>query len=157
MGRFANAGWVRVLAWTAAAVIIGLNVRLAVMAIGDWLAAAGAWRTVVWLVTVPAAVMLALLLLWVTLEPLISRWTRKYGRAPVVLPETAGAEAAPVYRRILVPLDHTDLDRLAVSHATAMARLYAAKVYLLHVEEGVAWVQPILRSESSGSGAFRSQ
>ena len=42
-----------------------------------------------------------------------------------------------MYRRILVPLDHTSLDRLAVSHAAAMARLYGARLYLLHVEEDV--------------------
>ncbi len=139
MGSFANAFWVRVLAWSAATIIIGLNARLAVMALGDWLTGAGAWKTAVWLVAVPAAVALALLLLWVLMEPAISRWTRKYGRAPIVLPETAGAgaAAAPVYHRILVPLDHTDLDRLAVSHAAAMARIYGARLYLLHVEEGV--------------------
>ena len=139
MGSFANSLWVRVLAWSTAAVIVGLNLRLAWMAIADWLAAAGAWHTVVWLATIPAAAVLLLLLLWVTMEPLISRWTRKYGRAPIVLPETAGAEAAaaPVYHRILVPLDHSHLDRLAVSHAAAMAKLYGAKLFLLHVEEGV--------------------
>jgi manganese transport protein len=72
------------------------------------------------------------------MEPLMSRWTRKYGRAPVELPEPGGAEiAAPVYHRILVPLDHTALDRLAVSHAAAMGKLYGARIYLLHVEEGV--------------------
>ena len=139
MGSFANSLWVRVLAWSTAAVIVGLNLRLAWMAIADWLAAAGAWRTVVWLATIPTAAILLLLLLWVTMEPLISRWTRKFGRAPIVLPETAGAEAAaaPVYHRILVPLDHTHLDRLAVSHAAAMAKLHGAKLFLLHVEEGV--------------------
>ncbi len=139
MGSFANSLWVRVLAWSTAVVIVGLNLRLAWMAIADWLAAAGAWRTVVWLATLPTAAVLLLLLLWVTMEPLISRWTRKFGRAPIVLPETAGAEAAAatVYHRILVPLDHTHLDRLAVSHAAAMAKLYGAKLFLLHVEEGV--------------------
>jgi manganese transport protein len=61
------------------------------------------------------------------------------GRESVTLPETAGAESegGPIYRRIMVPLDHTPLDRLAVSHAAAMARLYGSKLYLLHVEEGV--------------------
>src|SRR5215471_18264773 len=54
MGTFANAAWVRVLAWLAAAVIVGLNLRLAATAIGDWLAHAGRWRTLVWLATVPA-------------------------------------------------------------------------------------------------------
>jgi manganese transport protein len=139
MGSFANAAWVRVLAWSTAAVIVGLNLRLAGLAIADWLAEAGAWRTVVWLATIPTAAVLLLLLLWVTMEPLISRWTRKFGRAPVVLPETAGAEAAatPAYHRILVPLDHTQLDKLAVSHAAALAKLHGAKLFLLHVEEGV--------------------
>jgi manganese transport protein len=136
MGKFSNRAWVRTLAWVTAVVIIGLNIRLAVMAIGEWLAAAGAWRTLVWVVTVPLGLLLLFLLGWVTMEPLISR--RRFGTAPVQLPETAGAEkVAPAYQRILVPLDHTDLDRLAVSHAAAMARLYGAKLYLLHVEEGV--------------------
>jgi manganese transport protein len=108
------------------------------MAITDWLAAAGQWKTAVWIAVIPVSAGFLLLLLWVTMEPLMSRWTRKYGRAPVELPEPAGAEvAAPVYRRILVPLDHTALDRLAVSHAAAMGKLYGADIYLLHVEEGV--------------------
>ena len=69
---------------------------------------------------------------------MLRRGSRRFGKYPVQLPEPAGAEApAPIYRRILVPLDHTDLDHLAMSHAAAMARLYGAKIYLLHVEEGV--------------------
>ena len=97
------------------------------MAIADWLAAAGAWKTAgvdrrdPGLGRLPAAAVVGYV------EPLMSRWTRKYGRAPVALPEPAGAEiAAPVYHRILVPLDHTALDRLAVSHAAAMGKLYGA-------------------------------
>ena len=138
MGSFANRGWVLVLAWVSAAIVVGLNAWLAVNSIGEWLANAGQWRTLVWLVTVPTGCGLTLLLLWITVEPVVNR-NRKAGRAPVTLPETAGAEAAaaPVYQRILVPLDHTRLDRLAVNHAAAMAKLYGAKVYLLHVEEGV--------------------
>jgi manganese transport protein len=118
---------------------VGLNLRLAWLTVADWLGGAGAWRTMVWLATIPTAAVLLLLLLWVAMEPLISRRTRKFGRAPIVLPETAGAEAAaaPVYQRILVPLDHSHLDRLAVGHAAAMAKLHGAKLFLLHVEEGV--------------------
>ena len=138
MGAFANKMWVKLLAWLTAAIIIVLNGRLAVMAIDEWLAAAGAWKTVVWVTVVPVAAGFVLLLVWVTAEPLMSRWTRKYGRAPISLPPPEGAEiAAPVYHRILVPLDHTVLDRLAVSHAAAMGKLYGARIYLLHVEEGV--------------------
>ncbi|HEV3332574.1 MAG TPA: Nramp family divalent metal transporter [Bryobacteraceae bacterium] len=138
MGTFANPMWVRLLAWTTAVTIVGLNLRLAVMAIDDWLAQSGPWRTLILAISVAFGAMLLFLLSWVTLEPLIGRWTRRFGTAPVTLPATAGAEAiAPVYRRILVPLDHTALDRLAVSHAAAMAKIHDAKLFLLHVEEGV--------------------
>jgi manganese transport protein len=138
MGNFANALWVRVLAWLAAAAIIALNVRLAAAAIADWLEAAGRWKPMVIAGLIPVLGGFLLLLLWVSFEPLMGGRTRKYGRAPISLPEPAGAEVpAPVYQRILVPLDHTDLDRLAVSHAAAMGKLHGARIYLLHVEEGV--------------------
>jgi manganese transport protein len=137
MGSFSNKTWVLVLSWTTAAVIVGLNLRLAGMALMDWISGAGAWRPVVLLVTVPVSGLLLLLLGWVTIEPAITH--RRLGSASVTLPELAGAEAeaAPVYQRILLTLDHTPLDRLAVSHTAAMARLHGAKVFLLHVEEGV--------------------
>jgi manganese transport protein len=137
MGKFASPRWVRILAWITAAVIVGLNLRLAVMSIDDWLATAGAWRTVVWLASVPVGILLVGLMVWVSLEPWMTR--RRRGGAPIALPEAAAADASavPVYHSILVPLDHTELDAMAVNHAAAMARLYGAKVYLLHVEEGV--------------------
>ena len=106
--------------------------------IADWLEAAGRWRGLVWAGLIPVLGGFLLLLAWVSFEPLMSKWTRQYGRTPVSLPEPGAVPVpAPVYQRILVPLDHTALDRLAVSHAAAMARLYGARVFLLHVEEGV--------------------
>jgi manganese transport protein len=138
MGPFSNPAWVRWLAWITTAIIVALNLRLAGLVMLDWIHGAGEWRPIVLGVTVPISALLLALLIWVTLEPVIAR-QRLRGRAPVTFPETAGAvsEAGPIYRRILVPLDHTALDRLAITHASAMARLYGAKLYLLHVEEGV--------------------
>jgi manganese transport protein len=136
MGEFANRLWVVVLAWLTATVILGLNIRLAAAAIADWLAGAGAWRTLVSLIVVPVCIGLALLLAWITFEPLISK--RRLRRAPLTLPEPAtGVLEPPVYHRILVPLDHTELDRLAVGHAAVMARSHGATLFLLHVEEDV--------------------
>jgi manganese transport protein len=45
--------------------------------------------------------------------------------------------AAPTYRRILVALDHTDRDLEAIAHAAPLAKSHNAKVFLVHVEEGV--------------------
>jgi manganese transport protein len=139
MGGFANARWVRLLAWLTAGVILALNIRLAAMALSDWLSTPGPWQGALWLLTIPLCVLLVTLLAWVAFEPILSKWTGKYGREPVSVPETQGAEEAapPTYRRLLVPLDHTVLDRMAVSHAAAMAKQYGASVFLLHVEEGV--------------------
>ena len=71
-------------------------------------------------------------------EPAISRWFHRFAGRPVTaLPDTGDGAAAPLYRRILVPLDHTALDRQALAHATAMARSHGSRLYLIHVEEGV--------------------
>jgi manganese transport protein len=139
MGPFANAAWVKWLAWITAAVVIGLNTWLAYDSIEGWLEGAGAWRGLVGVVAISVSAVLVTLLLWVTFEPFISG-RRRRGRAALEFPATEGAAAAataPVYHRILVPLDHTKLDLLAISHAAAMAKLYGARLYLLHVEEGV--------------------
>jgi manganese transport protein len=136
MGNFANRGWVRMLAWLTASIVIVLNLLLAKEAIGHWIEVAGRWRPLVLAITAPACIGLLGLLAWIVVAPLRGR--SRIGRAPVVLPDMAGMTAEPpIYQRILLPLDHTDLDRLAISHGAAMAKLHGATLFLLHVEEGV--------------------
>jgi len=75
------------------------------------------------------------LLTWITVRPY-----RRVAKVPDTLGlGQASSELVPVqeYRRILVPLDHSNLDRLALSHAASLASRNHARVYLLHVEEGV--------------------
>ena len=45
-----------------------------------------------------------------------------------------------VYRRILVPLDHTKTDQQTVAHSAALARAGGAEIILVHVEEDVTSV-----------------
>jgi manganese transport protein len=136
MGEFANRLWVRLLAWTAAVVIIGLNIALIYQNIADLVEAAPAHRFLILAIAFPVCGALLVLLGVVTFEPVLTK--RRLGRAPVSLPEPATGEIeAPVYHRILVPLDHTRLDRLAVGHAAALARIHGSTLYLFHVEEGV--------------------
>ena len=142
MGSFANKLWVAVLAWITAAIIVALNLRLLTQSLMEWIGAAGQYRTLIAGLVLAAGAALSGLLLWITLQPLFARWGLRFRRAPVTLaePEDAAAEVmepAPVYRRILVPLDHTRLDRTAIAHAAAMARMHHAKLFLFHVEEGV--------------------
>jgi manganese transport protein len=127
MGEFANRLWVKLLAWTTAAVILALNLWL----VGDWAAPwlkAAPWRLA--LLTPPLTGILVLLG-WVTFSK---------GRTRPRLETSAAAVAAdlpaPVYRKILVPLDHSARDRAAIAHAAYLARLHNATLHLLHVEEG---------------------
>jgi manganese transport protein len=137
MGEFANKLWVKILAWTVTAIIVGLNIRLAMQTVSEWFAGAGEYRPLLWVTVAPVLLGLFALLAWITLEPWLPRRARK-AREAVAMPAPAGAEAAPSpYRRILVPLDHTARDRDAVAHAAAMAKTYGASVYLLHIEEDV--------------------
>jgi manganese transport protein len=140
MGALANRLWIRLLAWLTAALILALNIWLATISIRDWLKDAASWRTQLELGLIPLLAALTLLLLWVTFHPILPRSMRELGRGSVGLPE-AGTVAEnlpiPTYRKILVPLDHTSRDRDAIAHAAAMAKQHNARLYLLHVEEGV--------------------
>jgi manganese transport protein len=134
MGGLVNPHWVKALGWIAAALIIALNFWLVYDSMRDWAASAGSWF---WVAAAPISGMLLFLLGFVIVEPWLPEPLRALGR-PVDLPRKAPPVGRPpVYHRILVPLDHSELDQAAVAHAVAMAKLHNARIYLLHVEEGV--------------------
>ena len=138
MGEFANRAWVQVLAWAAAALILVLDLWLVALSVKDWLGGAARWRIWLELGLIPILTLLALLLAWIMFQPVLPLWLRRLGRAPIELPQEVAANLpSPLYQKILVPLDHTSRDREAIAHAAAMAKQQHAKLYLLHVEEGV--------------------
>ena len=137
MGAFANKLWVRLLAWFTAAVIVGLNIRLVYGSLIDGLDAVGKYRWLIEFVAFPFCLGLLLLLAWITFEPLFPNLLRRKDREPTLPATVAKNLPTPLYRLILVPLDHTSRDRQAISHAAAMARQHSARLHLLHVEEGV--------------------
>ena len=138
MGEFANRIWLQILAWCSAALILSLDIWLVKLSLDDWLKGAGPARGWLELALFPILAALALLLLWITFQPILPGWIRHLGRAPVVLPEQVATNLpSPTYSRILVPLDHTSKDREAIAYAAAMAKQYGATLYLLHVEVGV--------------------
>jgi manganese transport protein len=138
MGEFANRVWLRVLAWSAAALILSLDIWLVKITVQDWLESAGRWRGWVELGVLPLLMALGLLLAWIIFQPVLPPWLRRLGRAPIQLPEQVATNLPSLtYQRILVPLDHTSKDRDAIAHAAALAKQHHATLYLLHVEEDV--------------------
>jgi manganese transport protein len=128
MGDFANRAWVKVLAWTCAAIILGLNFWLIGRDAGEWMMAS-AWHAIL---VFPVLAAMIGLLGWITFAG-----AKRHRKHPPKGEAVAANLPEPVYRRILVPLDHSARDRAAIAHAAAMARLHGATLHLLHVEEGV--------------------
>ena len=135
MGPFASGWTLRMLGWATAIIVVGLNLWLGGQTIHDWVQDSGKWGPLVWTVCIAGASALLGLLAWITVQP--------YTKAPAG-PATLGLEQASAeligvrgYRRILVPLDHSNLDRIALSHAASLAERNHATIHLLHVEEGV--------------------
>jgi manganese transport protein len=136
MGPFASGLKLRIAGWATALIVLGMNLWLAWQAIADWAQKAPGWAALIWSVAFVVCGALLGLLVWITAQP--------YRRLATV-PATLGLEkrspdeviAAPAYRKILVPLDHSNLDRIALGHASALASRTHGTIYLLHVEEGV--------------------
>lgn len=137
MGEFTSKLWVRILAWVSAAIIVGLNIRLAWSTLSEWVEQAGPWRPLILGVVIPIALGLLGLLVYVALAPYLRRRATSGTQAPALPESVSGELPAPLYQRILVPLDHTDRDAIAMTHAVSIAKLHHAAVVLLHVEEGV--------------------
>jgi len=126
MGEFANRDWVKALAWATSGIILGLNLWLVVEQMNSWVRA-HPW---IGLAAMPAVAGILVLLGWITFAGA--------GVRPQREPDATVAAnlPAPVYRRILVPLDHSAKDRAAIAHAAYLARPHGAVLHLLHVEEG---------------------
>ena len=150
MGEFVSPVWLRVLAWVTTILIVALNIRLVITEVSRWLDAAGAWRPWLLLVLIPVLIGLALLLLWMALEPVLPAALRRAVPTARVFPEATPIAVRPLeYKRILIPLDHSPRDADAVGHAAALARAYGSRIDLLHVEEDVT--SQIYGDESSTS------
>jgi manganese transport protein len=137
MGEFASGRTIRVVAWTVATIIVGLNIRLVWGTVGDWLEIAGPWRPYLLAGIVLTAAGLLLLLAWVSLEPLLPKLLSQRGDRSWRTPSVPIDLAQPTYKRILVPLDHSERDEAALRHAASMAKTHGATLFLLHVEEDV--------------------
>lgn len=138
MGNFASPAWVRALAWVTAIIIIALNVKLVASTVSEWLGQAGAWKPLLIAALLPLLGGLALLLAYIALEPWLRALLGRRGRPLWVWPAGTQEELPPVaYRQILLPLDHTPLDRIALVHAVSLARAQGASISILHIEEDV--------------------
>lgn len=135
MGVFANKMWVKVVAWTIAAVIISLNVKLVYNEVSSWIMNAGDRAWVVWITAVPVCLAAGILLVYITVKPLLgSRSMEKSAQLPHGTATTLADLEKPVYRRIAVCIDFSPIDALAIRSAVAQGGKDATYL-LIHVNE----------------------
>jgi len=140
MGQHAIRPTTQAVAWTVAAVIAALNLKLAWDEIARWIAGAGSWAWLLWITVVPGALFLLLFLVYVTVVPLVARLR---GDPTPVQPGVHGRAAIPEVapprspRSIAAAVDFSPADGPVLSHAVSVARASgrAASVVLLHVVE----------------------
>jgi manganese transport protein len=134
MGEFTIGLWTRIGAWTATAVIVGLNIKLVVDTISDAIADPATPGFLGW-ITVPISAGLTLLLLYIAVMPWWRRTRTPLGSVheqaePVV--ELAARSIA--YQRIAVSVDFSSADQVALDAALATGGEDATYV-LIHVVE----------------------
>jgi manganese transport protein len=134
MGSFANKVWVKVLAWTTAAIIVGLNAWLVYQTLEGWIESAGNNAIWLWITVVPLVIAIYFLLIYISLP---EKWRKKHKEEISLQVPVHTILPAVVYHRIGVAVDHQVTDSKVLAHAQALAKMHHAEIYLFHVVEGV--------------------
>jgi NRAMP (natural resistance-associated macrophage protein) metal ion transporters len=132
MGTFVNKAWVKILAWSTAAIIVALNAGLVYQTLAGWIESAGENALWLWVTVIPLVAAIFFLLIYISLP---KTWRR---REPAMPSEIEHLEFVPhPYTRIGVALDLGAMDSKVLSHARSLAQQNGAHLILMHIVEGV--------------------
>ncbi|MFP9112895.1 Nramp family divalent metal transporter [Flavobacterium sp. RHBU_3] len=136
MNEFAIGTVTKIASWSIALVIVGLNVKLVFDEIKGWVETS-AHPVYIWVFVVPIAVAAAVLLLYITIEPLVRKGRAVESIVPHLTP--AAIRTLPekqMYRNIAVALDFSRTDEKTLSSALQLGGK-EAKYTLIHIVETV--------------------
>jgi manganese transport protein len=143
MGAFATPRWAQVLAWLTAAIIVGLNGKLVLDKVAEWVDGAVAsggrigplpWS---WVVAAPmygVVGAVAALLAWVTFKPWLRPWRPWEARPEVELDWTKALRPHPL-RTIGVAVEHAPGDAEILNRALSLAQSGRTRLVVLHVSD----------------------
>ncbi len=135
MGVFANKLWVRIAAWGIAIIIVSLNVKLVIQEITGWLEGAQENGWIIWVTVIPICIGAGVLLLYITIKPLIDRHNAEQdAKIPHGTAAVLNISQKPLYNRIAVCIDFSDIDSLTIRSAVSQGG-ETASYLLIHVVE----------------------
>ncbi|PRY11913.1 manganese transport protein [Pontibacter ummariensis] len=133
MGEFAIGARIKAAAWLIATVIVILNAKLVWDQIAEWITQAE-HPAVYWLTVVPVATACAGLLIYITVQPLLSHTFASHTVPQHYRPVQYQAQVAPAYQRIAIALDFSEADHQVLHHALAVGKP-ETEYLLIHVVE----------------------
>lgn len=131
MKDFAIKTWVKVLAWMSAIVIVSLNIKLVFEEITTWMSISNGWY--IYVIVIPLAIFIALLLLYIFIYPLINSRQRA-GNVPHGNALAIENIEKIQYQRIGITVDFSKNDRNTIRHALIQGGK-EAHYYLIHIVE----------------------
>ncbi|MGI4729087.1 MAG: Nramp family divalent metal transporter [Janthinobacterium lividum] len=137
MGVFANSLWLKITAWAAAIVIVGLNAKLVVEQIADWSKASPQHQTLIHFTTIPVALAIAILLLYVFFKPVFAHSENEHRKIPHGSALEIDTVSPIILKKIGIAVDFSEHDRDTIRHAL-MQGGKLAEYYLMHVVETAA-------------------
>ena len=134
MKDFTIKTWVKVLAWMSAVVIISLNIKLVMEEIKGWIADGDGWY--IYVIVIPMAILIGLLLIYIFIYPLINR-KQRIGNVPHGDALQIENVEKISYQRIGITVDFSPNDRNTIRHALIQGGK-KAHYHLIHVVETAA-------------------
>lgn len=135
MKGFAIKLWVKILAWISAGVIVLLNIKLVIEEISGWAAQSDGWY--IYVLIIPTAVLIGLLLVYIFVYPLIN--SRKQIRTNI--PHGMAMDIENIekihYTRIGITVDFSKNDLNTIRHAMIQGGK-SAHYHLIHIVETAA-------------------
>jgi manganese transport protein len=129
--------WVKILAWLSALIIVSLNVQLVIEEIGSWLSSTTVSVLWIYLLVIPLAITIGLLLLYVFLMPFFRKYERKISNVPHGEALEIGELEQVEYKKIGITVDFSKNDRNTFRHALIQGGK-SADYYLIHIVETAA-------------------
>ena len=132
MGTFAVGTLTKIGAWVSASIIVILNVKLVVDEIASWLNTSNA--LVIWLTVVPLAAAAGVLLLYIAFHPFVVTFLMRKPHDFHGEIKPLHLTKKPVYRKIALALDFSDIDVDVVNNALALGDQHS-EYLMIHVVE----------------------
>ena len=134
MKDFTIKTWVKVLAWMSAVVIVSLNIKLVVEEITGWISTADGWY--IYVIVIPTAILVGLLLVFIFLYPLLSK-KQRIGNVPHGNALAIERIEKINYKQIGITVDFSENDRNTIRHALIQGGK-SAHYHIIHVVETAA-------------------